>query len=117
MVGNLLKQTEPKGALTPRTTTDFVTSYGYDAVYQLLSVTNAESDKITYEYDNVGNVVTVVDPRKTKSTDPADFTSKSTYDKAHRPKTATDAAGKTTSTEYDRDGNVVARPMPMATRR
>ncbi|GAA1589570.1 hypothetical protein GCM10009789_49020 [Kribbella sancticallisti] len=107
VVGNLLKQTEPKGVLTPETT-DFVTSYSYDPVYQLLSVTNADSDKISYEYDNVGNVVTVVDPRKSKTTDPADFTSKTTYDKAHRPRTATDAAGKSTSTEYDRDGNVIS---------
>ncbi|GAA3597777.1 DNRLRE domain-containing protein [Kribbella ginsengisoli] len=107
VVGNLLRQTEPKGALTPDPA-DFVTSYEYDPVYQLLSVTNAQNDKISYEYDNVGNVVTVVDPRKSKSTDPADYTSKSTYDKAHRPKTATDAAGKTTSQEYDRDGNVIS---------
>ncbi|MFI6833788.1 DNRLRE domain-containing protein [Kribbella sp. NPDC050241] len=107
VVGNLIKQTEPKGSLTPDTT-DFVTSYSYDPVYQLLSVTNAQNDKISYSYDNVGNVVTVVDPRKSKSTDPEDFTSKSTYDKAHRPKTATDALGKSTSTEYDRDGNVVS---------
>ncbi|TCM48856.1 DNRLRE domain-containing protein [Kribbella sp. VKM Ac-2568] len=107
VVGNLLRQTEPKGSLTPDTT-DFVTSYSYDPVYQLLSVTNAQNDKISYSYDNVGNVVTVVDPRKSKSTDPDDFTSKSTYDKAHRPKTATDALGKSTSTEYDRDGNVIS---------
>ncbi|ADB29853.1 YD repeat protein [Kribbella flavida DSM 17836] len=106
VVGNLLKQTEPKGVLTPDPA-DFVTSYQYDQVYQLLSVTNAQNDKISYEYDNVGNVVTVVDPRKSKSADPADYTSKTTYDKAHRPKTATDAAGKTTSQEYDRDGNVI----------
>lgn len=77
-------------------------------MYQLLSVTNAQNDKISYSYDNVGNVVTVVDPRKSKSTDPDDYTSKSTYDKAHRPKTATDALGKSTSTEYDRDGNVIS---------
>ncbi|MFC5264964.1 polymorphic toxin-type HINT domain-containing protein [Kribbella qitaiheensis] len=107
VVGNLLRQTEPKGSLTPDTT-DFVTSYSYDPVYQLLSVTNAQNDKISYSYDEVGNVVTVVDPRKSKSTDPDDYTSKSTYDKAHRPKTATDALGKSTSTEYDRDGNVVS---------
>jgi RHS repeat-associated protein len=107
VVGNLLRQTEPKGSLTSDPA-DFVTSYEYDPVYQLLSVTNAQNDKISYEYDNVGNVVTVVDPRKSKSTDPADFTTKSTYDQAHRPKTATDAAGKTTSKEYDRDGNVVS---------
>ncbi|MFI7067417.1 DNRLRE domain-containing protein [Kribbella sp. NPDC050124] len=106
VVGNLLKQTEPKGSSTPETT-DFVTTYTYDPIYQLLSVDNAQNDKISYEYDNVGNVVTVVDPRKSKTTDPADFTTKTTYDKAHRPKVSTDAAGKTTSQEYDRDGNVI----------
>src|SRR4029453_6410341 len=90
--GNLVRQIEPKGNLTPTDLTDFVTAYGYDAVYRLTSVTNANSDKITYVYDPVGNLTTAVDPRKNETTDPNDFTTTYTYDRAHRVKTVTDAA-------------------------
>jgi hypothetical protein len=37
-------------------------------------VTNADSDKLTYAYDDVGNLATVIDPKKTASADPNDFT-------------------------------------------
>jgi RHS repeat-associated protein len=107
-VGNLVSQTEPKGNLTPTDPSDFVTTYGYDPVYRLTSVTNADSDNITYVYDTVGNLTTVVDPRKNETTDPNDFTTTYTYDRAHRVKTVTDAAGKVAATGYDLDGKVVS---------
>ncbi|MFE9207587.1 RHS repeat-associated core domain-containing protein, partial [Micromonospora sp. NPDC007230] len=106
-VGNLLITTEPKGNLTPDTG-DYVTTNGYDAIYQLTSVINAKNQKITYEYDNVGNVVTVVDPRKNATADPADYTMKLEYDLAHRVTKSIDALGKFTTSIYDRDGLVTA---------
>jgi RHS repeat-associated protein len=107
-VGNLHSQTEPKGTLTGGDPNDFVTTYGYDEIYQLTAVTNANDDRLSYAYDNVGNVATVVDPRKNATTDPADFTTKYTYDRAHRVLTTTDAAGHQTATDYDLDGLVVS---------
>jgi RHS repeat-associated protein len=107
LAGNLTSQTEPNGNLTT-TAGDFVTSYGYDQIDQLTSVTNAKGDKATYAYDDVGNLTTVVDPIKTASADPADFTAKYTYDLAHRQETVTDVEGHQTSTDYDHDGMVVA---------
>jgi RHS repeat-associated protein len=107
-VGNLISQTEPKGNLTTGDPDDFVTSYGYDPIYQLTSATNADGDRISYAYDNVGNVTTVVDPHKNATTDPADFTTRYTYDRAHRVLTVTDAAGHAASTGYDLDGNVTS---------
>ncbi|MFD5858844.1 golvesin C-terminal-like domain-containing protein [Streptomyces chartreusis] len=107
-VGNLRTTTEPKGSLTTSDTTDYVTTNHYDAIYQLASVVNAKGDKLSYEYDNVGNVVTVTDPKKNATADTTDYTSKTTYDLDHRATVVTDAAGKTSKTSYDKDGLILS---------
>ncbi|MFF1659494.1 DNRLRE domain-containing protein [Streptomyces sp. NPDC058255] len=107
-VGNLKSTTQPKGTATTADPNDYATTYNYDAIYQPTSVVNAAGDKISYEYDNVGNVVTVIDPKKNATTDPADYTSKSAYDLNHRVVSVTDALGKTSSRTYDKDSLVVA---------
>ncbi|MFG2102520.1 DNRLRE domain-containing protein [Micromonospora echinaurantiaca] len=106
-VGNQLTVTEPKGNLTP-TAGDYTTTNTYNEIYQLVTVTSANGDKITSSYDEVGNITMVVDPRKNATEDPDDFTEKRAYDLDHRITTVTDAAGHTRSTEYDRDGLAVA---------
>jgi len=106
-VGNLLSTTEPKGNLTPGDPNDYVTTYAFNEIYQLLSIVNAEGGKTTYAYDNAGNQISVADPRKTASADPTDYTTKFAYDLAHRVTTVTDADGKSVTTTYDRDGLVV----------
>ncbi|MEU9887503.1 DNRLRE domain-containing protein [Sphaerisporangium sp. NPDC051011] len=106
LAGNLKTQTEPKGNLTPSDPADFVTSYVYDPIYQLTDVINAEQKKITYIYDNVGNVEKVVDPRKNATADTADYTAIYTYDRDHRVTHVKDAAGHQTITDYDLDGLV-----------
>ncbi|MEV4764361.1 DNRLRE domain-containing protein [Micromonospora chokoriensis] len=105
-VGNLRTTTEPKGNLPEANPADYRTTNAYDEIYQLVSVTNAKGDKITYQYDNVGNVEKVVDPRKNATTDTLDYTSTMTYDLAHRVTKTTDALGKFTSSTYDKDGLV-----------
>ncbi|MEV5303495.1 DNRLRE domain-containing protein [Amycolatopsis methanolica] len=107
-IGNLLTETQPLGTLTTADPNDYVTRYGYDAISQLTSVTNAAGDVIGYSYDNVGNLTTVVDPRKSATPDTADYTTKLGYDLNHRQTTATDALGYVTRTGYDRDGNVTS---------
>ncbi|MER8073683.1 DNRLRE domain-containing protein [Streptomyces sp. NPDC094034] len=107
-VGNLRTTTEPKGTLTASDPTDYLTTSHYDEIYQLTSVVNAAGDKISYEYDNVGNVVTVIDPKKNATADTTDYTSKTAYDLNHRATTVTDAAGKTTKQSYDKDSLVVS---------
>ena len=82
-VGNLLTEIEPKGNLTA-TAGDFMTSYSYDEINQLVSVTNAAGHKVSYTYDNVGNLSTVVDPRKNTTPDTGDFTAWFWYDLNHR---------------------------------
>ncbi|MET9163306.1 DNRLRE domain-containing protein [Streptomyces cellulosae] len=107
-VGNLKSTTEPKGTLTTSDTTDYVTTNHYDEIYQLTSVVNAEGDTLSYEYDNVGNIVTVIDPKRNATASTTDYATKTAYDLDHRVTVVTDAAGKTSKSSYDRDGLVVS---------
>ncbi|WP_405806579.1 DNRLRE domain-containing protein [Streptomyces sp. NBC_00210] len=107
-VGNLKTTTRPKGTATTTDPSDYITTNHYNELYQLTSVVNAAGDKISYEYDNAGNVITVVDPKKNATADATDYTSKTAYDLNHRVTTATDAAGKTTQRAYDKDSLVIS---------
>ncbi|WP_405601325.1 DNRLRE domain-containing protein [Streptomyces sp. NBC_01410] len=106
-VGNLKTTTEPKGVATTSVPDDYVTTNTYNEIYQLMAVVNAQGDNVSYEYDNVGNAVTVIDPKKNATADTTDYTSKSTFDLNHRVTKVTDAAGKFTTREYDKDSLVV----------
>ncbi|HEX6500295.1 MAG TPA: DNRLRE domain-containing protein [Micromonosporaceae bacterium] len=108
-VGNVLRRTDPLGTLTTDDPNDHSTSYGYDAIYELTSVTDAKGGVTTYSYDNVGNMVRLVDPRKNATADTSDYTETFGYDAAHRRTTVTDATGKTATKEYDKDGLVIAQ--------
>ncbi|MGA5259402.1 DNRLRE domain-containing protein [Streptomyces griseoincarnatus] len=107
-VGNLKTTTEPKGTLTTSDTTDYVTTNHYDEIYQLTSVVNADGDRISYEYDNVGNATKVIDPKKNATADTADYTTKTVYDLNHRVTAVTDAAGNTTKRAYSKDSLVTS---------
>ncbi|MEU5216492.1 DNRLRE domain-containing protein [Streptomyces sp. NPDC020807] len=106
-VGNLKATTEPKGTLTTSDATDHVTTNYYDEIYQLTAVVNAAGDKISYEYDNVGNVVKTLAPKKNATTDTTDYTNRTAYDLNHRVTTVTDALGKSSSRKYDKDSLVI----------
>ncbi|MGJ3560732.1 hypothetical protein ACR6C2_29245 [Streptomyces sp. INA 01156] len=107
-VGNLKTTTEPKGTLTTTDATDYVTTNHYNEIYQLTSVVNADGDKVSYEYDTVGNATKVIDPKKNASPETTDYTTMTAYDLNHRVTTVTDAAGKTTKRGYDKDSRVVS---------
>ncbi|MFF0558225.1 DNRLRE domain-containing protein [Streptomyces sp. NPDC004266] len=106
--GHVVRTTEPKGTATTANPDDFVTTNHYNQIYQLTSVVNALGDRISYEYDVVGNPVKVVDPKKNATADPDDFSAENTYDLNHRITRATDALGKSTSRTYDKDSLPVA---------
>ncbi|MFE9442533.1 DNRLRE domain-containing protein [Streptomyces sp. NPDC006602] len=106
-VGNVKTTTEPKGVATTSVPDDYVTTNSYNEIYQLMAVVNAQGDKVSYEYDNVGNAVTVIDPKKNATVDTTDYTSKSSFDLNHRVTKVTDAAGKFTTSEYDKDSLMV----------
>ncbi|MER7415781.1 DNA/RNA non-specific endonuclease [Micromonospora peucetia] len=101
--GHVLTTTEPKGNATTNDATDYTSTNTYNEIYQLIDVVNALGDKISYRYDNVGNVVTVIDPKKNATPDPNDYSAKYAYDLRHRLVSTTDALGKTNSTTYDKD--------------
>jgi RHS repeat-associated protein len=103
-IGELKTTTEPKGTLTTTDATDYVTTNTYDAIGELTDATNATGDKISYQYDDVGNATVVIDPVKNATADTTDFTTKTAYDLDHRPYQVTDAAGNATKTGYDKDG-------------
>jgi RHS repeat-associated protein len=107
-VGNLKTTTEPKGSLTTSNAADYLTTTNYDEIYQTTSVVNAAGDKVSYEYDTVGNVTKVIDPKKNATADSTDFTTKTDYDLNHRATQVTDAAGKFTKQVYDKDSLVVS---------
>ncbi|MFI7089663.1 DNRLRE domain-containing protein [Streptomyces anulatus] len=106
--GHLRKTTQPKGTATAANPDDHVTTHHYNEIYELTSVVNFAGDKISYEFDDVGNLVTVIDPKKTATTDTTDYTSKTAYDLNHRAVSVTDPLGKTNSRTYDKDSLVVA---------
>jgi RHS repeat-associated protein len=106
-VGNLLTTTEPNGNVTADPT-DFVTTYGYDQVNQMVSMTDSTGGKVTTQFDAAGNVVTMVDARKNATTDPTDYSTKYEYNANHQETKVIDAAGHTTATGLDRDGLVIS---------
>jgi RHS repeat-associated protein len=76
-LGNVLTTTEPKGTLTPSDPNDFVTRNTYDEIYQLTASTDAAGGKTSYGYDTVGNLTTVTDP--VKNTNPGTTTTDGYY--------------------------------------
>ncbi|MEU3625157.1 hypothetical protein BS329_20935 [Amycolatopsis coloradensis] len=107
-VGNLLKQTQPKGTLTSADPDDFTYTFVYDQLNRVLQVTDVNANRVTAEYDDVGNLVKEVDGRKNKTADPNDYTTKYRFDANHQVVETIDADGHSSKSRYDRDGNVVA---------
>ncbi|MEU9879143.1 DNRLRE domain-containing protein [Streptomyces phaeochromogenes] len=101
--GHARTTTEPQGNATTDDPGDYTTTNHYDEIYQLTSVVNALGDRISFEYNDVGDKIKVVDPKKNATPDPDDYSARNTYDLNHRIIEATDALGKSTSSTYDRD--------------
>jgi len=60
--GDVLRVTEKNRLAGSATPTTLITSYGYDALGQLLSVTDAKSNVTRATYDTTGRLVTLVNP-------------------------------------------------------
>lgn len=104
-LGRLIRETEPKGNLTPDPD-DYVTTYQYDELDQLTAVKNWKGHTITYEYDSVGNQIKVTEPKGNLTPDNPDDYTTTTYDLNSRPVKVTDSSGKSIEMKYDADGLV-----------
>ena len=90
---------------TDGSTKDLLTTYAYNDEGQITSVTNALGKTTSYQYDTVGDLVSVTYPRNSDSgPNPAYFY---TYDDLGRVETITDPLGNTTSYTYDNLGRVM----------
>ncbi|MBD1372153.1 DNRLRE domain-containing protein [Hazenella sp. IB182357] len=108
-IGNLIKETMPKGNLTPSDPNDYAISYQYDELNRLIEVTNSEGHRITTAYDEVGNPISVTQPKGNVTEDnPNDYTVRTSYDLNHRPNKVTDVTGKSIEKTYDSDGNMTS---------
>ncbi|WP_052737988.1 RHS repeat-associated core domain-containing protein [Bacillus sp. SA1-12] len=105
LIGNLVKQTEPKGNLSTDDPTDFTTTYIYDELDQLISTTNSKNHKITYEYDKVGNTVKITEPIGNETEEKDDYTSQAKFDLNHRVIEEIDSKGSSIKYVYDHDSN------------
>ncbi len=98
--------------------TTFVSSYTFDALGNVLTLTDANNKTTQFAYDPNGNRIQVTDAlnqithfaydamdRVISQTDPLNNTTQFTYDAVGRLKTKTDALGKTTTYNYDNNGN------------
>lgn len=116
VLGRKVTETAPKGVASTADPNDFVTKYTYDRIGQVLKVEtpfvdtdgSTKTPTTSYEYDLVGNQITVIDPIKNASA-ATDYTAKMVYDMNHRVTAVTDAAGYTSKQVYDDDGLVTAQ--------
>ncbi|WP_285681711.1 DNRLRE domain-containing protein [Actinoplanes sp. NBRC 103695] len=60
----------------------------------------------TYEYDNVGNLVWLTEPKGNASADPDDYRTRYVYDELNRVLQMTDAKGGKVTYTYDKVGNL-----------
>jgi len=95
-VGNRTSMTDPSG----------VTSYTYDYLNRLISVTNPDNKTIHYQYDAGGN--------RTQLTDPAGGVTVYSYDDDNRLIEVTKGASSTTY-QYDSLGNLILAILPNGT--
>ena len=99
--GNLATQVAPLGNVSGATAGSYTTSYGYDVINELTSVTDPAGGLTKYGYNDVGD--------KTSVTDPDTNQTQYAYNLNHQVTQVTDAASNTTKTGYDLDGNVTSK--------
>ncbi|WP_298814483.1 RHS repeat-associated core domain-containing protein, partial [uncultured Chloroflexus sp.] len=90
-VGNIVSITDPNGNTS---------RFAYDALNRLVRIETAAGQVTTYTYDSGGNLVRFTNPRG--------FSTTFAYDAANRLVSVTDALNQTTSFRYDANGNLIA---------
>jgi RHS repeat-associated protein len=105
--GNAWKDVYAKNTLVERSDTLLVeTDYGYDAGFNVASVTDPRGNATTKTYDSHGNLLTRTAPG------PLSYEEIFTYDAQNNLLTASDGRGNTTSFGYDGAGNLTSVTQP-----
>ncbi len=105
LVGNLLAITDPRGSF-------YTTTYAYDDLNRVVLTAGPSGTpdspkryEVETEYDEVGNVIRMTDPRGTYET-------RKEYDAAGRVSKFYDQKGQVTTYAYDAAGNVTKQTSP-----
>lgn len=77
-----------------------IRAYSYDALGNVLTMTDPMGGTYTYTYDGKGNVLSV--------TDPEGISTKQTWNEKNKLLSQTNGAGETTTYDYDAKGNLTA---------
>ena len=105
--GTLATSVNPLGNATGANASDYTTSYGYDGVGQLVSVTDPLGNKTTHTYDSSGRGITTVDPRGNAAGGTAStYTKKQSWTADDHPYVTTEPGGATVTRTYDADHNL-----------
>ena len=102
--GRMTSMTTPRGNVAGGNPAAYTTSYSYDPLDELTSVTNPDGDTVSYTYDAVGN--------KLSMTDPDSNMTKYGYDAENRLTTVTAPGPAVTSYAYDAVGNKISMTDP-----
>jgi YD repeat-containing protein len=98
--GNLVTETAPNGNVPGAAAGSYTSAYGYDAINEQTSMTDALGGITSYGFDNAGNQISTTDPNGNQT--------QTQYNLSHQAIQTTDAAGNVTKAAYDLDGNVVS---------
>lgn len=121
-VGRRLTETSPRGNVAGALASQYTTSYDWNALDDLLSVTDPLGHRTTYEYDANRNVVARTDPnlnttryvynafdQQTSIDRPDGSSLKTGYDNNGRTASQTDGGANTTTYAYDTLGRLSSR--------
>ncbi len=122
--GNLVRHTDPRGALTPGDPNDFVTTYAYDSLHRMLSITDPlgqtyvsnvfdSSGRVTQQTDGRGHVsLLYYGDHLTRVRNPLGDDRVVAWTPDGRRQRVTDEGGFTTTSHYDAAGNLVRLEEP-----
>ncbi|WP_017973817.1 DUF6531 domain-containing protein [Actinopolyspora halophila] len=106
--GNMIWSVGPRGNVEGADPSEFRTTYEYDALDRLRSVTDPRGNKRTISYDGSGN--------RTSTTDAAGNTTHYEYDDASRPVSTTDPLDRTSTYTYTPGGLLKSKTNPAGER-
>ena len=110
--GNVKSVTDARAGGNAKST-KFTTQFSYDPVNRQIQKIDAEGGITVYDYNEMGKVTLIVDPRA-KGAKGTGYDTVMTYDLSSRLKQTTDALGQVTKYTYDWVGNLIRKSGPQS---